>query len=43
MVWELNIIILKLFFAAVSVAAHELINATSSVNQFLFTSEEWVR
>ena len=36
-------IVLKLFFATCTVTAHELINATSCVNQFLFTCEEWVR
>ena len=40
LVWR---IIVELFLFAVTVTAHELIYATSSVNKFLLTSEEWVR
>ncbi len=33
----------KLFLATVAVAAHELVNATSGVDEFLFAGEEGVR
>lgn len=35
-----NGVIANLFFLAVSVAAHELINTTCSVDEFLFAGEE---
>ncbi len=33
----------QLFFATVAVAAHELVNATSGVDEFLLAGEEGVR
>ena len=33
----------QLFLRAVAVAAAEFINATSSIDKFLLTCEEWVR
>ena len=35
--------LLALFLATITVAAHELINTTGGVNEFLLTSEERVR